>query len=160
MRIGITGHANLTENCVPVVREAIRNRLTELGRGSDLVGVSCLAVGADQIFAAVLLDLGGALEAVLPAPDYRDEKVSADNLAEFDDLLRRADSVRYTTHPRSGRHAYLEAGHMLLGSVDRLLAVWDGGPSGGLGGTADVVAQARRTAVPVDIIWPHGAQRG
>lgn len=49
---------------------------------------------------------------------------------------------------------------MLVGMADRLLAVWDGKPARGFGGTADVVAYARRVGVPVDVIWPEGAVRG
>jgi hypothetical protein len=43
--------------------------------------------------------------------------------------------------------------------VDRLLAVWDGRPARGVGGTADIVEYARLSRVPVDIIWPSGASR-
>ena len=44
--------------------------------------------------------------------------------------------------------------------VDRsgvLVAVWDGQPARGLGGTADVVARQR--GVPMEVIWPQGATR-
>jgi hypothetical protein len=38
-------------------------------------------------------------------------------------------------------------------------AVWDGQPSGGLGGTADVVAAyAREWGVPVEVVWPEGCE--
>ena len=40
-----------------------------------------------------------------------------------------------------------------------LVAVWDGQPSRGLGGTADVVAYARQRSVPVTVTWPEGASR-
>lgn len=42
----------------------------EVGNRSHLAwsaGVTCLARGADQIFARVVLDLGGTVEVVLPA---------------------------------------------------------------------------------------------
>ena len=58
------------------------------------------------------------------------------------------------------RESYLAASQHLLFEVEELLAVWDGGPSGGLGGTADVVAAARQRGLPVHVIWPHGAARG
>jgi hypothetical protein len=42
-----------------------------------------------------------------------------------------------------------------------LVAVWDGQPARGLGGTADVVvAYARERGVLVQVIWPEGATRG
>ena len=47
----------------------------------------------------------------------------------------------------------------MLDDADVLFAVWDGQPARGYGGTADVVAEARRRKVPVRVIWPDGAQR-
>jgi len=157
VRVGVTGHSNLTKATEQLVHDALRDLL---GRYSgDLVGVTCLARGADQIFARAVLDLGGQVEVILPAPDYRDAKVKPDNLAEFDGLLERASSVRYTEHATSGREAYMAASKMLLESVDRLVAVWDGLPASGYGGTGDVVEHARKTGVPVDVVWPDGAER-
>ncbi|MFF4619567.1 hypothetical protein [Nonomuraea jabiensis] len=47
----------------------------------------------------------------------------------------------------------------ILEDADLLFAVWDGQPARGYGGTADVVAEARRRGVPVRVIWPEGARR-
>ncbi len=49
-RIGVTGHSSLTTDAVPLVAEAIRAALTEYP-GNELIGVTCLARGADQVFA-------------------------------------------------------------------------------------------------------------
>ncbi|MDT7785772.1 MAG: hypothetical protein QOF58_4191, partial [Pseudonocardiales bacterium] len=70
MRVGITGHMNLVPECVPAVRAAITEVLERLGH--PVVGVTCLAPGADQVFARAVLGLGGQVEVVLPALDYRD----------------------------------------------------------------------------------------
>ncbi|WP_286928888.1 MULTISPECIES: hypothetical protein [Aeromicrobium] len=40
-----------------------------------------------------------------------------------------------------------------------LIAVWDGKPSGGRGGTNDIVERRRANGQPVTIIWPHGTVR-
>ncbi|MEO5877101.1 MAG: hypothetical protein ABIQ26_19070, partial [Streptosporangiaceae bacterium] len=56
--------------------------------------------------------------------------------------------------------AYLVAGHRVVKRSDLLLAVWDGRPAGGLGGTADIVAYARDRGTEVGVIWPPGARRG
>lgn len=40
-----------------------------------------------------------------------------------------------------------------------MLAVWDGSPSDGRDATAHLVAFARATGVPVEILWPAGATR-
>ncbi|MDA1362377.1 hypothetical protein O1R50_22320 [Glycomyces luteolus] len=158
-RIGITGHMNLAPATVVLVREALQAALEPYGP-AELVGVSCIAEGADSIFAAVLLDAGGRLEALLPTPDYRDTQVSAAHLPVFDGLVQRAHVKRYIAKA-SSMQAYEDANAQMLSSVDLLLAVWDGQPSpeGKKGGTADAVAVARNAGVPVTVIWPEGAER-
>ena len=42
---------------------------------------------------------------------------------------------------------------------DLVLAVWDGMPAKGTGGTADIVAFADAHGKEVVQIWPHGMQR-
>ncbi|WP_304453065.1 hypothetical protein [Nocardiopsis sp. YSL2] len=157
-RIGITGHSNLSAGSAPIVRRALADALAPYADG-DLVGLSCLARGADQLFAEVLLDAGGSLEVVLPSVDYREAKVRPDNLERFDGLLMRSALVRYMPHRTAGRAAYEAANETVLGTIDRLFAVWDGEPSGGRGGTGDAVAAARTRGVPVDVVWPTGARR-
>ncbi len=44
--------------------------------------------------------------------------------------------------------------------VGQLVAVWDGAPSDGTGGTGDVVLAARERGLPVTVVWPDGAVRG
>lgn len=157
-RIGITGHSNLTPATVKLVAEALRAVLAE-HTPSELVGVTCLARGADQVFARVVLDLGGAVEVVLPAADYRERKVKPGNAAEFDELIGRAARVRTLAFVESNRDAYMAASEDVLTNVDEMVAVWDGGPSGGHGGTADVVVAARARGIPVMVVWPNGAAR-
>lgn len=157
MRIGVTGHSNLAPEALPVVAEALARALTEFGE--PLVGVSCLARGADQVFARVVLDLGGQLEVILPAADYRDRKVKPDNASEFDELVGRAATARTLPFEQSSREAYLAASEAVLSAADRIVAVWDGQPANGHGGTGDVVAAARGRGVPVTVVWPDGAIR-
>lgn len=126
---------------------------------AETVGVTCLARGADQVFARVVLELGGAVEVVLPAADYRERKVKPGNAAEFDELIGRAAEVRTMAFSESSRDAYMAASEDVLSSVDEMVAVWDGAPSGGHGGTADVVEAARDRGIPVTVIWPDGAAR-
>ncbi|WP_017539009.1 hypothetical protein [Nocardiopsis halophila] len=157
MRIGITGHSNLSADTVPLVRTALDEALAPYG--GDLVGVSCLARGADRHFAEAVLDAGGTLEVVLPSVDYREAKVEPGDLGRFDGLLMRSALVRYMPHRSAGPDAYRDANESVLAGTDRLVAVWDGRPSGGKGGTGDAVEAARARGVPVDVVWPDGARR-
>jgi hypothetical protein len=158
VRIGITGHSNLSPETVPLVAEALRKVLDQVTE--PVVGVSCLARGADQLFARAVLDADGELEVVLPANDYRDRKVKPDNVTEFDELIGKASRVITMPFEQSNRDAYMAASERVLATVDALVAVWDGQPSDGRGGTGDVVDVARERGLPVTVVWPTGATRG
>ncbi|MGH3939669.1 MAG: hypothetical protein ACRDTG_13770 [Pseudonocardiaceae bacterium] len=157
LRIGVTGHTNLTAATEEMVYEALRRVLLPY-LSYELVGVSCLARGSDQLFAQAVVDLGGALRVVLPAPDYR-MKIKPDNIARYDALLDAAELVQVMPFETSRRESYMAASEHVLATVDEIVAVWDGGPSGGLGGTADVVSAARERGLPVQVVWPLGATR-
>lgn len=155
-RIGITGHSNLTVESASWVADALRAELAAHA-GDGLVGVSCLARGADQLFARLVLELGGALEVVLPAADYRGRKVKPDNAAAFDDLIGQATTVCTLPFETSNRDSYLAASEHVLSTVELMVAVWDGQPADGHGGTGDVVERARARGLPVTVVWPTGA---
>ncbi|MCF3104722.1 hypothetical protein IPZ58_24475 [Streptomyces roseoverticillatus] len=157
MRIGITGHRGLPDH----VEERVRLALAEALKGrtpSDLVGVSCIADGPDAWFAQTVLDHGGRLEVVVPAEAYRDGLPDWHHEV-YDDLFRRASDVYRTGLAGSDAQAHMAGSELLVGLVDEVFAVWDGHPARGYGGTADVVAYARRTGVPVRVLWPDGATR-
>jgi hypothetical protein len=158
VHIGITGHVLLGHGTAELVDRALREVLAPWA-GPGLVGVTCLAPGSDQIFARVVLELGGRLEVVLPAPDYREKKIEAEGLAEFDRLLRAASRVSFTGHRSSGLRAYLAASKAVITRSARLLAVWDGSTDQRPGATHRAVAHAHSVGVPVDVIWPAGALR-
>jgi hypothetical protein len=157
MRIGITGHSNLAPDTVPLVADALRDVLTRAEH--PVVGVTCLARGADQVFTRAVLELGGQIEVVLPASDYRARKVKPENAAEFDDLIGQAATVTTMPYETSNRDAYMAASERVLTTVDAMVAVWDGKPSDGHGGTGDVVAAARKRGLPVTVVWPDSAHR-
>jgi hypothetical protein len=69
LRIGITGHMNLTPETVDLVRAAMSEAL-QAHQINDLVGLSCLAAGADSIFAQAILDAGAKLTVVVSSADY------------------------------------------------------------------------------------------
>ncbi|MFJ4685917.1 hypothetical protein [Streptomyces sp. NPDC088789] len=157
--IAVTGHMDLTDAGVPLVRDALREVLKPYDDG-PLTGVSCLAKGSDSLFAEVVLELGGRLVAVIPSQDYRRNKVKPDHMDTFDRLTSVADEVLVLPHASANRSAYEDANRTLLQRAERLVAVWDGSPpSGKGGGTADTVLEARGAGLPVDVVWPEGAAR-
>lgn len=157
MRIGITGHRGLSAE----VEGHIRRLLEETLAGEDpreLTVVSCIADGPDSWVADIVLAHGGRLEAVVPADQYRDS-LPAWHHAVYDRLLESATVIHRTGLLASDSAAHMAGSELLVQRVDRLLAVWDGLPARGYGGTADVVAYARGRGVPVEVMWPQGAQR-
>lgn len=158
MRLGITGHRGLPELVEQQVREALAAEVARYPRGS-VTAVSCIADGPDSWFARTVLDQGGSLEVVLPAAEYR-EDLPEWHHETYDALLRKARRVHETGLRESDSQAHMVGSEALVGLVDELVAVWDGKPARGYGGTADVVAYAERTGVPVRVVWPAGASRG
>ncbi|MDQ8704720.1 hypothetical protein RCO28_19805 [Streptomyces sp. LHD-70] len=157
--IATTGHMDLTGDTAVLVRRALDGLLAAY-RG-ELVGLSCIAEGADALFAEAVLAAGGRLVAVIPSRDYRTAVVGAAHAETFDRLVEAASEVLVLPYERAGRAAYEAANAELLGKAERLVAVWDGSPPTGKGGgTADVVEDAHKLGIPVEVVWPHGAARG
>lgn len=158
--IAVTGHLDLTEGTVPLVRRALEESLRPYAERGRLVGVSCIAKGADTLFAEVVLALGGRLVVVTPSRDYRRNTVEPEHGASYDRLVEAAEEVLVLPYDTSGRQAYEAANAVLVERAHRLVAVWDGTPpTGEGGGTADTVLEARAAGVPVDVVWPAGAAR-
>lgn len=155
-RIAVSGHRGLPAHTERIVDRAIRSALARCGDG--VTGVSCLADGADQIFARAVLDAGGQIEAVIPAERYR-QGLPPGALAEYDRLMVQAVAVHRLPFTESTPDAHMAASMFMLKTADELRAVWDGQPARGYGGTADVVASARENGIPVQVIWPEGARR-
>ncbi|MGK5534240.1 hypothetical protein [Streptomyces sp. URMC 129] len=157
--ISVTGHMDLTDESVPLVRDALRGLLRGHAGGA-LVGVSCIAEGADALFAEVVLELGGRLVVVIPSRDYRWTKVKPRHAETFDGLVGAAHEVHVLSVETADRAAYEAANKVLLERADRLVAVWNGEPPTGKGGgTADVVREALESGLPVEVVWPRGAAR-
>jgi hypothetical protein len=156
-RVAVSGHRSLPAGTVLLVDEGIRAALAQ--HAGDLTGLSCLADGADQIFARAVIDLGGDIEVIIPAKEYRDG-LPAEAHEEYDRLLSLAAAVYRLPFTESASAAHMAASRLMIDKADELHAVWDGKPARSFGGTADVVGYARQRGLPVLVIWPEGAQRG
>ncbi|RSR99828.1 hypothetical protein EF917_18665 [Streptomyces sp. WAC00469] len=155
--MGITGHRGLSPEVEARVRHLLDDQVKAY-RPAELIGVSCIADGPDSWFAEAVLDHGGRLEVVVPATEYRQGLPDWHHLV-YDRLIARATDVHHTGLTESTSHAHQAGSEILVGLVDELIAIWDGKPARGYGGTADVVAYAERTGVPVRVLWPEGASR-
>jgi hypothetical protein len=134
--------------------------------GAECVLVSALAEGADRAAAHAALAEGFRLECVLPLPraDYRAD--FAGSAAEgFDALLGKASAVFELPAPRAPRtgddaereaertrgrdRSYATGGFVMLNQIDLLVAVWNGDPPAGPGGTGAIVEMAVNAGIPV-----------
>jgi hypothetical protein len=173
VRVGVTGHRRINDpdGVGAAVREAlgrVRERFAgagDLGAGgaeraeARLEAVSPLAEGADRIVArAVLAQPGAALTVPLPFPagDYAADFAAPASKAEFEELLARAARVEVLPPAATRDEGYERAGRWVVEHSDVLLALWDGAPSQGGGGTADIVAYARERELPVYWIRTNG----
>lgn len=169
LSIGITGHRPpiLDADAEQIIRPrlaALLKALTEATamlrmRHADIYAdlptslrfVSPLAEGADQISAQAALDAGFTLQVVLPLPQEEYRKDFPDTALErFHALLGQAERVLELPLQPGGRdEGYALAGRATVAHCDILLAVWDGEPARGLGGTAEIVGLALRRGIPV-----------
>ena len=123
--------------------------------------VSGLAEGVDQT-AASLCPADWAIEAIIPFPveTYKKdfEQSAADKtrnvVAEFEALYAKAETVFALPDIDDATErdrGYARLAQYLVRQIDLLIAVWDGKPPEGAGGTADVIRHAIRSGVPV--VW-------
>ena len=160
LRVGVTGHRSLPGEAALVdqVRYALdRATVAAPGRGPASTAItilSPLAEGADRLVARIALDERQArLEAVLPlAPaDYCADFATAQSRQEFEALLARAAKVVALPPVVTREAAYEQAGRYIVEHADVLIALWDGEPARGQGGTADTVGLARERGLP--LLW-------
>ncbi|MEV7400539.1 hypothetical protein AB0N93_09060 [Streptomyces sp. NPDC091267] len=156
-RIGVTGHRSIPQEAQAHVLAAMRAALR--GFDGSVEALSSLAVGADQLFADLALAHGAALTVVIPSGDYEACFADGAELSRYLSLKARAVREVRLDYPHSTDEAYYAAGAYIADHCDRLLAVWDGRPARGLGGTGDIVTYARTLGRPVTVIWRDGVER-
>ncbi len=184
-RVGITGHRpEHLEQCgadLGTLRErtdaallAVRDAVDEIHAHREapfadeaplLRFVSSLAEGSDRLTAVAALDAGYELQVILPFRQEEYEKDFAGHVApdgrasleEFRTLLGRASAVMDLDADPTARSRYVAAGLSLVRQCDVLLAIWDGEPSDGPGGSAENVAEAVHLGIPV--VWIDAVRR-
>jgi hypothetical protein len=92
------------------------------------------------------------VHAVLPFAGI-ERTFAAEDLPEYRRLASQA-SVEILRTPGTDEDAYLAAGRRVVQLSDVMIAVWDAKPAKGKGGTADIVAFAAASGVPVVHINP------
>jgi hypothetical protein len=182
LAVGVTGHRAdvLPAGSIPLLAERIRDVLQRIEQsGRELLAaerdcfapspprlrfVSPVADGADQIAAEVALELGWELQAILPfeRAAYRASLANHGARERFDSLIERATCLlELPGDPDHGLDAYVMTGRATVAHCDVLVAIWDGLPPRGRGGTGEVVqlALTRGTAIIHVPLSPGGDTR-
>ena len=180
LSVGVTGHRvdGLPEGSLAALRSRIADVLNLIeDAGAELFYmesacfaadpmrlrfVSPVADGADQIAAEVALERGWELQAVLPfqRAEYRETLANSAAKQRFDQLLERATCVLELPGELDNVvDAYVMTGRATVAHCDILVAVWDGLPPRGRGGTAEVVQLALTRGTAVIHIPPEPEKR-
>ena len=170
LTVGITGHrlGGLAGVRVGEIGDEIALALDTIEREADalfdreaklfaptppvLTLVSPLADGADQMAAEAGLARGWRLQAILPFDRtiYIRDFDGLEAGARFLSMVERADCVlELPGDPDDDAEAYMAAGRATIAHCDVLIAIWDGKPPRGRGGTAEVVHLAVAQGTPV-----------
>jgi hypothetical protein len=174
LSIGITGHRAIAAN--PMVSKAVEAAITKVFRtlenGSTLFKadkalsgstrfrlkvISMLAEGADLVGMQAALDCGAELMGVLPFDEqsYREGFAGGPSRAVFDNVLSKLSSIVVLGGIVGDDASYELANSEILDRSDVVIAVWDGDPARGPGGTGDVVHDALERGLPVIVISPQ-----
>ncbi|WP_114227580.1 MULTISPECIES: DUF4231 domain-containing protein [Sphingomonas] len=167
LAVGITGHRRAGLGDAAGLRDRLTRLIADIeGIAGDLHAqeaalfappppiltlVSPLASGADQMAAAVALERGWRLQAVLPfdRASYA-ETMDQDEAAELDRLVAAAGCVlELPGEPERPLDGFVMAGRATIAHSDLLIAIWDGELARGRGGTAETVDAALLRGTPV-----------
>jgi hypothetical protein len=158
--IGVTGHRKIENpillgNTIQTVLKNIRQMVPALKSSPVLLSVlSPLAEGADRLIAREVLKIPGSLlEVVLPLEKeaYIQDFETDVSKKEFEELLAQAKSARVLSLKDNRDEAYERVGRYIVEQCDLLIALWDGKPSAGRGGTQEIVQYARESKCP--LVW-------
>ncbi|MCB1495553.1 MAG: hypothetical protein KDJ86_07200 [Bauldia sp.] len=134
-----------------------RHRSAPADGPASLTLISALAEGADRIAARSAVRNGIALDVVLPFPvaDYERDFAEPASRTEYRQLIDAASRVEILPGDyHAPARDYDPVGRVILDTADIILGVWDGGPSGGKGGTTDLLRRAAARDIPIIYVDP------
>lgn len=154
LRIGVTGHRFL--EAVETLEAGVDRVLVMIERwrpGHSWTLLTSLAEGADRLVARRVAAFKPQVRLCVPLPlpvaDYLTDFADEAARQEFKDWLLQAEEVLPPPHAEPRPQCYWTAGRTVLATCDVLLALWDGQPARGVGGTGQMIAEARRSGLPL-----------
>lgn len=185
--LAFSGHRALKDG--EALREGIRAALDayrlEAERLGGVLHLHCsLAYGADLLVLEEAERLGIPVHLILPkhykpieagkplegiAADFVDSVTGVFRQADWDRALqairnaetgRNSGSIRTVLPESPEPECYYDSGVRMLSVADGLLAIWDGLPARGLGGSAEICDHARMLGIPVWVLSPNPGDTG
>jgi len=149
--VGFSGHQDLGGRSIA---KWVAEQLGRALLNNDVrLGITSLAVGADQLFARKLIELNIPYRAVIPCQEYQ-KTFARKDLVKFRRLIAGAESRITLPFVEPSEEAFYQAGKRIVDEATLLISVWNGLPARGLGGTADIVSYALGKNRPVIQINP------
>lgn len=155
----------------PQLEDEVAARIGErLDAVGPLAAFGSAACGADILCLEAMLERGGEIHVTLPFPPAEFRAVSVDFAPggrwgkRFERVLEAASSLTVTSeHRASGSDSSFDYANLVLTGAGVLraqvldtravgLAVWDGEPGDGVGGTGSLVDAWRARGIPVDVV--------
>lgn len=137
MKVGITGHQNIgSASDIEWTEQVLSAKIVE---EHVTHGFTSLAVGADQLFAFLLEKQGLHYTVVVPCMNYDKTFKTAEDLITFLRLQKSAADVITLPFQEPSEEAFWAAGKKIVELSEIMVAIWNGLPAKGLGGTGDVV---------------------
>src|ERR1035437_748245 len=141
MKVAVTGHQNLGDNkTLNWIETQLEFTIKQINIDE---GYCCLAIGADQLFAEIILRNKIPLIVIIPSHNYQN---TFDNfhINNYKLLLNSASKKIQLEYNNPTETAFFEASKLMLTHCDLLIAIWNKHhPAKGFGGTADVVKYAK-----------------
>ncbi|MDP9954987.1 hypothetical protein J2X97_000624 [Epilithonimonas hungarica] len=136
MILGITGHQSLESFDLDWIKLTIGNFIAE---NNVINGVSSLAIGADQLFCRELIKKKISYDVIIPCNNYISTFKTLEDSRSFIDLINMSKSTYTLDFDKPSESAFYAAGIEIVNKTTAMLAIWDGNPAKGLGGTGDIV---------------------
>ena len=161
---GVTGHRHLDEVDKSALELAVDECLADIEAtfpSKNHCLVSGLAAGADQLVAWRALTRGWALKAVLAAPldTFALTMPFIDAHSLRNELIPKCSEVTVVASSEQGeKSGYIAVANSIL-NAGSLIALWDGEPGRGAGGTADTVVRFLEES-DRHVYWVHTRRFG
>jgi hypothetical protein len=173
---GVTGHRDLMPDDLPRLADQVRSIFADFRKwypNTPFVLLSPLAEGSDRLVARVALEPEINARLIVPLPMRKDlytkDFAKPDSLLEFLEYSERAFHSFELDHLASDdeisedgparNRQYRAAGESIVKHCQVLIALWDGEPAEGEGGTAEIIAlqtEGIPSQDPSDLEPPEG----